>query len=82
MIGNILVKALPLVIKGLTEIGTIALLLVVGGIFVHYIPYFHHLSEEIKMPAIIKEFVVGLVLGFAVLLVINLVKKIFKKKTA
>ncbi|WP_125722926.1 DUF808 domain-containing protein [Flavobacterium ustbae] len=82
MIGNILVKALPLVIKGLTVIGTIALLLVAGGIFVHYIPYFHHLSEEIKMPAIIKEFVVGLVLGFAVLLVINLVKKIFKKKTA
>ncbi|MDP5200576.1 DUF808 domain-containing protein [Flavobacterium sp. DG2-3] len=81
MIGNVLVKALPLVIKGLTVIGTIALLLVAGGIFVHYIPYFHHLSEEIKMPAIIKEFVVGLVLGFAVLLVVNLVKKIFKKKT-
>jgi len=81
VIGNVLVKALPLVIKGLTIIGTIALLLVAGGIFVHYIPYFHHLSEEIKMPAIIKEFVVGLVLGFAVLLVINLFKKIFKKKT-
>ena len=81
MIGNVLVKALPLVIKGLTVIGTIALLLVAGGIFVHYIPYFHHLSEEIKMPAIIKEFVVGLILGFAVLLVVNLVKKIFKKKT-
>ncbi|MHC0444930.1 DUF808 domain-containing protein [Flavobacterium sp. 3-218] len=81
MIGSVLVKALPLVIKGLTVIGTIALLLVAGGIFVHYIPYFHHLSEEIKMPAIIKEFVVGLVLGFAVLLVVNLVKKIFKKKT-
>jgi predicted DNA repair protein MutK len=80
-IGNVLVKALPLVIKGLTIIGTIALLLVAGGIFVHYIPYFHHLSEEIKMPAIIKEFVVGLVLGFAVLLVINLFKKVFKKKT-
>ncbi|UPZ14108.1 DUF808 domain-containing protein [Flavobacterium humidisoli] len=81
VIGNVLVKALPLVIKGLTIIGTIALLLVAGGIFVHYIPYFHHLSEEIKMPAIIKEFVVGLVLGFAVLLVINLFKKVFKKKT-
>ncbi|MBE8724189.1 DUF808 domain-containing protein [Flavobacterium hungaricum] len=80
-IGNILVKALPLVIKGLTVIGTIALILVAGGIFVHYIPYFHHLAEEIKIPSIIKEFVVGLVLGFAVLLVVNLIKKIFKKKT-
>ncbi|MFD2939323.1 DUF808 domain-containing protein [Flavobacterium notoginsengisoli] len=81
-IGNLLVKALPLVIKGLTVIGTIALLLVAGGIFVHYIPYFHHLSEEIKIPAIIKEFTIGLVLGFIVLLFVNLFKKIFKKKAA
>lgn len=79
-IGNLLVKALPLVIKGLTVIGTIALLLVAGGIFVHYIPFFHHLSEEIKIPSIIKEFTVGLTLGLVVLLIVNLFKKIFKKK--
>ncbi|MXO05901.1 DUF808 domain-containing protein [Flavobacterium sp. HBTb2-11-1] len=81
-IGNLLVKALPFVIKSLTVIGTIALLLVAGGIFVHYIPFFHHLSEEIKIPSIFKEFTVGLVLGFIVLLFINLFKKIFQKKTA
>lgn len=81
-IGNLLVKALPLVIKALTVIGTIALLLVAGGIFVHYIPFFHHLSEEIKIPSIIKEFTVGLTLGLVVLLFVNLFKKIFKKKTA
>ncbi|MDQ8014937.1 MAG: DUF808 domain-containing protein [Flavobacterium nitrogenifigens] len=81
-IGNLLVKALPLVIKGLTVVGTIALLLVAGGIFVHYIPFFHHLSEEIKIPSIIKEFTVGLALGLVVLLFVNLFKKIFKKKTA
>lgn len=80
-IGNLLVKALPLVIKGLTVVGTIALLLVAGGIFVHYIPFFHHLSEEIKIPSIIKEFTVGLTLGLIVLLFVNLIKKIFKKKT-
>ncbi|SHG76287.1 DUF808 domain-containing protein [Flavobacterium johnsoniae] len=78
-IGNILVKALPLVIKGLTIIGTIALLLVAGGIFVHYIPYFHHLAEKINIPSIIKEFVIGLILGFVVLVFVNLFKKIFKK---
>lgn len=78
-IGNILVKALPLVIKSLTVIGTIALILVAGGIFVHYIPYFHHLSEEIKIPAIIKEFVIGLGLGFVTLAIINLFKKVFKR---
>ncbi|KOP38013.1 DUF808 domain-containing protein [Flavobacterium sp. WLB] len=78
-IGNILVKALPLVIKSLTVIGTIALILVAGGIFVHYIPYFHHLSEEIKIPSIIKEFVIGLALGLVVLGFVNLFKKIFKR---
>ncbi len=79
-IGNILVRALPLVIKSLTVIGTIALILVAGGIFVHYIPYLHHLAEEINIPSIIKEFVAGLTLGFIVLLIVNLFKKLFKKK--
>jgi predicted DNA repair protein MutK len=79
-IGNILVKALPLVIKGLTVIGTLALLLVAGGIFVHYIPFFHHYVPQINIPTIIKEFIVGLVLGFIVLVIINLFKKIIGKK--
>ncbi|MNL26798.1 Inner membrane protein YedI [compost metagenome] len=79
-IGNILVRALPLVIKALTVIGTIALLLVAGGIFVHYIPFFHHLSPKINLPDIIKEFVVGLALGLVVLVIVNLIKKILPKK--
>ncbi|MEO8238457.1 MAG: DUF808 domain-containing protein [Flavobacterium sp.] len=81
-IGNILVKALPLVIKSLTVIGTMALLLVAGGIFVHYIPFFHHLATKINIPSIIKEFVVGLVLGLIVLGIVNLFKKLFRKKKA
>ncbi|PBJ16134.1 DUF808 domain-containing protein [Flavobacterium sp. ACN6] len=80
-IGNILVKALPLIIKSLTVIGTIALLLVAGGIFVHHIPFFHHLAEKINIPAIIKEFTIGLILGLVVLAFVNLFKKIFKRKT-
>jgi len=79
-IGNILVKALPLVIKSLTVIGTLALLLVAGGIFVHYIPFFHHLATKINIPSIIKEFVVGLVLGLIVLGIVNLFKKLFRKR--
>jgi uncharacterized protein len=79
-IGNILVKALPLVIKALTVIGTIALLLVAGGIFVHYIPFFHHVVPTIKLPSILKEFVIGLALGVVVLGIVNLFKMIFKKK--
>ncbi|MEO7979182.1 DUF808 domain-containing protein [Flavobacterium sp.] len=79
-IGNILVKALPLVIKSLTVVGTIALLLVAGGIFVHYIPFFHHLSAKINIPSIIKEFVVGFILGIIVLGIVNLFKKLFTKR--
>ncbi|KAF2331335.1 DUF808 domain-containing protein [Flavobacterium daemonense] len=81
-IGNILVQALPKVIKALTVIGTIALILVAGGLFVHYIPFIHHLAEESTIPAIVKEFIAGLVLGFIVLLIVNLFKKLFKKKSA
>ncbi|MFH6989922.1 DUF808 domain-containing protein [Flavobacterium collinsii] len=79
-IGNILVKALPIVIKSLTVIGTIALILVAGGIFVHYIPFLHHLMEKINVPSIIKEFVTGLILGFVVLVIVNGFKKVFAKK--
>ncbi|SHL23285.1 DUF808 domain-containing protein [Flavobacterium chilense] len=77
-IGNILVQALPKVIKALTVIGTIALILVAGGIFVHNIDFFHHLVPQ--LPSIIKEFVVGLVLGFIVLAIVNVFKKVFSKK--
>ncbi|TCN59771.1 DUF808 domain-containing protein [Flavobacterium circumlabens] len=77
-IGNILVQALPIVIKALTVIGTIALLLVSGGLFVHNIEFLHHLLPQ--FPSILKEFIIGLVAGFIVLGIVNLFKKIFGKK--
>ena len=79
LLGNGLVKGLPLVIKSLGYIGTIALLLVAGGIFVHYIDFVHHLTEGIELPDMLKEFAAGLVIGFAVLVVILLLKKLLKK---
>lgn len=78
-VGNILVQALPKVIKALTVIGTIALIMVAGGLFVHNIEFFHHLLPN--FPSIIKEFAIGLIMGFVVLAIVNLFKKIFKKKT-
>ncbi|OUD27697.1 DUF808 domain-containing protein, partial [Flavobacterium sp. FPG59] len=60
-IGNVLVKALPVVIKSLSVIGTIALLLVAGGIFVHEIPFLHGLFPQI--PSILTEFVIALIIG-------------------
>jgi uncharacterized protein len=77
-IGNILVQALPKVIKALSIIGTIALILVAGGIFVHNIAILHHFAEQ--LPSIVKEFSIGLVIGFAVLGIISLIKKVFIPK--
>ncbi len=75
-IGLFLVNALPKVIKSLSVIGTIALLLVSGGIFVHNIDFMHGLFENI--PGIIVEFITGLVVGIIVLLIIKLFSKIRK----
>lgn len=75
-IGKVLVKALPYVIKSLTVIGTIALILVAGGIFVHNIGFFHHFLPS--FPSLLLEFLVGLVVGFASLLLFNLAKKLWQ----
>ncbi|WP_268035559.1 DUF808 domain-containing protein [Algoriphagus sp. PAP.12] len=77
-VGRMLVNALPLVIKALGFIGTIALFLVSGGIFAHKIDFFHHILPE-SIPSFIQEFIFGLVIGFVVLVILSLAKKIFKK---
>ncbi|MCO4821222.1 MAG: DUF808 domain-containing protein [Flavobacteriaceae bacterium] len=74
-IGKLLVKALPWVIKSLSVIGTIALLLVAGGIFIHNIEYLHHFLES--WPGFIRDFVIGLAIGLLTLLVFNGGKKLF-----
>jgi len=79
-LGNILVKSLPVIIKILSVVGTIALILVSGGIFVHNITYLHNLFPTLL--SIIKEFGLGLVAGLIVLALVALSKKIisvFKK---
>ena len=76
IIGRFLVKALPWVIKSLSVIGTIALLLVSGGIFTHNIHFFHDLFENI--PSILVEFLLGLIIGLLVLLIISGGKKAWK----
>ncbi|MDY0779416.1 DUF808 domain-containing protein [Tenacibaculum sp. IB213877] len=77
-IGNLLVNALPKVIKGLAFIGTIALFLVAGGIFVHKIHFIHELVKP--LPSIVGEFLSGLVIGFIALGIYKAGKKIFIKK--
>lgn len=78
--GELLVKALPIVIKIFSVVGTIALLLVSGGIFAHNIEYLHHIFPNI--PATIKELAFGIIGGLITLFIISIIKKlisIFKK---
>jgi predicted DNA repair protein MutK len=76
-IGGILIQALPQVIKILAFVGTIALLLVAGGIFAHEIEPLHHFLNG--FPDILKEFILGLIGGIIVLGIVLLLKKIIKK---
>jgi len=79
-LGNILVKSLPIIIKALSVIGTIALILVSGGIFVHQVDYFHHLLPNV--PPVLKEIGFGLTAGILTFLMVEGTKKVilaFKK---
>jgi hypothetical protein len=55
----------------------VALLLVAGGIFTHNIDFLHHFMEAI--PSFIKDFIIGLLVGFIALLIVELFK-FFRKK--
>lgn len=74
-LGLFLVQALPKVVKFLGVIGTIALLLVSGGIFVHNIDGLHHFLPN--LPSLILELVVGLVVGMVCLAVVMGIKKLW-----
>ncbi|WP_447640815.1 MULTISPECIES: DUF808 family protein [Chitinophagaceae] len=75
-IGMLLVKGLPVIIKALAVIGTIALLLVSGEIFMHKIEYVHHLWPNI--PDLLKKFGFGLTAGLAAIALITGVKSMFR----
>ena len=60
-VGRSLVNALPKVIRLLSVVGTIAMLLVGGGMYVHNIDLIHHALEILPMLA--AELLVGLVVG-------------------
>lgn len=74
-IGNILVQSLPKVIRLLTIVGTIAMLLVAGGIFVHNIHQLHEIVQN--LPGIFADTMVGLIIGGIALSI----KKLFIKES-
>jgi len=79
-LGRILIVSLPKVIRALTVIGTFAMLLVAGGIFMHNI---HQLHEYLHfMPTLLAEMFVGLVIGSITLSVHMLYVKLFNRLLA
>jgi hypothetical protein len=73
-VGIALVKTLPVIVKGLAILGTLAMILVAGGIFVHN---WHALEDLVPfLPGIIWEFIVGLIVGFIALLLFKIFMKI------
>jgi len=84
-LGHLLVKALPIVIKALGVIGTIALIMVAGGIFAHRIEFLHHFLpswSSNEFLTILKEIILGLIGGLGAVAiftmgkgVVSLVKK-------
>ncbi len=78
-IGTFLINALPKVIKSLAFIGTVALLLVAGGIFVHNIDFLHDILHGV--PSIITEFFIGLLVGLIALFIVKIIKRLRYKKS-
>jgi len=73
-LGFVLVKSLPIIIKVLGFVGTIALLMVAGGIFTHNIEFLHNFLPQLQ--SIFREFLIGLICGLIVVLLVLMVKKI------
>lgn len=75
--GHLLVRGLPWVIKSLGVIGTIALLLVAGGIFLHNLGFLEHVLEG--WPFFVRELLVGIIIGFSAFFVIEGIKKLIQR---
>ncbi len=70
--GQLLVDSLPKIIRLLGVIGTIAMLLVGGGMFVHNIEAVHHALKV--LPSLATELLVGLMVGAVLLGIMHLVR--------
>ena len=74
IMGKGLVYSLPKLIKLLAVVGTIAMLLVGGGMFVHNIQEIHDFLHA--LPIILAELLMGLIVGFIAFLFVEAFKKI------
>jgi len=72
--GQFLIRALPKVIRSLAVIGTIAMLLVAGGIFVHNVHAIHDIV--VSIPSILGELLVGTIVGIIAIAPMEIYKKV------
>lgn len=80
IMGKGLVYSLPKLIKLLAVVGTIAMLLVGGGMFVHNIQEIHDFLHA--LPIILAELLMGLIVGFIAYLLVEAFKKIKETLTS
>lgn len=84
-IGKFLIFIMPWFMKSLAVIGTIAMFLVGGSIFVHYLPAVHHFVESLHIPSAVSflaDLGVGLIIGLIACAVILPLLKLLEKLKA
>lgn len=76
--GKFLIRLLPIIIRSLSVIGTLALILVAGGIFAHNIDIFHDFLPT--LPSMLSEAILGIlggILGVVLMYIFNKIKFFF-----
>ena len=71
--GKLLISSLPKVINILTVVGTVAMFMVAGGIFIHNIEFFHYFYIEylLFLNSLLFEILLGLIIGLIIFSIKN-----------
>ena len=76
--GDVLVASLPKVIRLLAVIGTVAMLVVGGGMFVHNIEVVHYVL--VFLPSLLADLVSGLIVGSALLIGLQILQSLLNRR--
>ncbi|MDK4689288.1 DUF808 domain-containing protein [Kingella negevensis] len=79
MIGQGLIAFMPWFMRSLSVVGTIAMFLVGGGIFTHYVSWLHHFHWDSSLMNMGFTFVVGIIVGAIVCAIVLPLGKPLKK---
>ncbi len=82
-LGDMLIKAMPILIKWIGIIGTIAMLAVGGGIISHETHLFHlfsHIIENIPFAVLGLDIILALIVGYVTVKIVGFIKNFLKSK--